>query len=126
MVITFVAAVVPAKEIPPFAFSVPVVMVIEPMQLAVVFVPAKLIAPLTVAVPPLMYQAPVRELVVGWLIVTAPFTVSALVPACVSDVFVLVGVIVSELQLLLLFIVTTDALLMTSAPNAVLDVPPMA
>ena len=63
--ITFVAAVVPWKNIPPSAFSSPVVITIWDIRDVVAFVPLKEMSPVTVAEPALIFQELFRVLVVG-------------------------------------------------------------
>ena len=103
--ITLVAAAEPAKVIPPFAFSVPVVITIFPTRDVVVLVPAKVISPETVAVPALMFHAVVTVLADGWLMVTAPLTVSALVPPWVKELPVPLATKFNDVLELSLFIV---------------------
>ena len=56
ILIFLVAAVVPAIEIPPSAFKVPVVITRLPSLSVVVLAPARVIKPVTVAVPEFTFQ----------------------------------------------------------------------
>ena len=102
--ITFEPATEAVKVIPPLAFRVPVVITIFPVRAAVALAPAKLIKPETVAVAALIFHAVVTD-AVGWLIVTAPFTVRVVPVAWVRELACALATKVKLLHELSLFIV---------------------